>query len=290
MTKAEDFINWLFSLNYEFPLKDIKRKFKLTKDELKDVLRIVTQEKIIIEVYKDRFILSEKAKIFKKKIEEKLIPLLNKIFLGKENVQGTDITNLNDWEDISEIDKFVLFQGEEKIYEIHIKNKIIRLEGKEIMDYNVFILKFWEEFGTMLPKYKGIGNDWAKLVGYWYRKYGEISKDKAEYLSPSLEAKELVIDYINNSTISDDYVIKEGITTYKNDSLFVPTKILKKILKRNDLRLTMRKLSYILRDFILSGSIPLKIENKSERFWKFNPKKFEVDLKNKLNIMEENEE
>ncbi len=287
--KAEDLINWILSWEGEKRLDDIQRSFKLNKEELKDIIRILIQEKMIIEVYENRFILSEKSKIFKKKTENKLIPLLKNILKGKENIQGTEISSLNDWEDIKEIDKFIIFQGEEKIYEIHIKNKVIRLEGKEIIDYNFFILRFWEEFGTILPKYKGIGNDWAKLVGYWYRVYGEISKDKAEYLSPSLEAKELIIDYINNSTISDDYVIKEGISTYKNNSLFIPTKIIKKLLKRNEIKLSMRKLSYVLREFLISGSIPLKIENRSERFWKFKPEKFNVDLKTKLNIKEEKE-
>jgi len=291
MKKIDDLIEWIWSSSdKEILSKDIKRKFKLTDDELRDILKILIQERIIIEIYEDRFFLSEKAQILEKKTKERLkelTPLLEKTLTSKENIQATEISNLNDWDDIYEINKFVIFQGEERIYEIHIKNKVIRMEGKEIIDYNVFILKFWEEFGIMLPKYKGIGNDWAKLLGYWYNKYGEISKDKAEFLSPSLEAKELIIDYVNNATISDDYIIKEGIITYRNNSLFVPTKIIKKLLKRNDLNLSMRKLSYVLKDYLISGSIPLKIENKSERFWNFDVSKFEVNLDNKLNIQKE---
>ena len=68
------------------------------------------------------------------------------------------------------------------------------------------------------------------------------------------------------------------------------TKIIKKLLKRNDLKVSMRKLCYVLKDLLLSGSIPIKVENKSERFWMFNPDKFEVNLKNKLEIQEGEEE
>jgi len=290
LTKINDLIDWILSQDKEIFPKDIKKKFKLTDDELEDILKILIQERIIFEATTNEFLVPVRIGLFKEKTKEKLkeiIPLLEKTLKNKENIQSTEVSTLNDWDDVYEINKFVIFEGEEKIYEIHIKDKIIKLEGKEIIDYNIFILKFWEEFGIMLPKYKGIGNDWAKLLGYWYKNYGEISKDKAEFLSPSLEAKELIIDYINNSTVSDDYIIKEGIITYHNDSIYIPTKIIKKLLKRNDIKLSMRKLSYILRDYLTSGSIPLKIENKSERFWKFNPKKLDINLDTKLNIQKE---
>jgi hypothetical protein len=78
-------------------------------------------------------------------------------------------------------------------FEIYHK-LVIHLEGKEIADYKTFIIKLFETFGILLPAYRGISNDWAKLVSYWYRKYGEISHNKTEMVSPLTEAKEIIKD------------------------------------------------------------------------------------------------
>lgn len=191
------------------------------------------------------------------------------------------------WEDLETIEKFTIFQGTEYIYEIHLKGKTIKLEGKEIMDYNIFRMKFFEVFGTMLPTYRGIASDWATLVTKWRINYGEVQM--VEESSEFEDAKQLIIDYINNSTIADDYIIKEGIITLRDECIYIPTKIIKKILKRESIIISMRKLAYVFDDYLMSGSIPLKVENRSERFWKFKVNKFNIDKKKLLEVQVKDE-
>lgn len=217
--------------------------------------------------------------------EELIIPVLKEKYNIKDKIE--EEKEILDWSDLSEIDKFVIFQGAEKIYDIWIKGKKVRLEGKEILDYNIFRLRLFEEFGIMLPSKRGIGEIWSDLLSHWFKNYREVCLEKAEELSDSLEGKQLIIDYINNCAVANNYVIKEGVIILKDDFIYVPTKIIKKLLKRENLSLSMRKLAYVLDDYLASGSIPLKIENRSERFWKLKSNMFEIKKDNQLEISED---
>lgn len=190
------------------------------------------------------------------------------------------------WEDLIKIDSFLIYEGSERIYDIIIDGKKIRLEGKEIMDYNTFRLKYFECFGILLPTFRGVGEFWANLITTWNNNFGKIISEKTEDISESTEAKQLIIDYINNCSVTDAYVIKQGIATLRENFIYVPTKIIKKLLKREGFTISLRKLAYELDDYIYSGSIPLKVENRSERFWKFILCKFELDITKKLEIQE----
>lgn len=290
MSLAEDIFDWIFK-KQEFTFKEFRQKFPYS-DSL-DFLKFLEQERIILntieskDIKKREFILLEKSNILKNKTYSEILPKFEEFLKSYDNIQGQEDNNLG-WEDINEISEFKIYKGNEmNIYEIHLKEKKIVLEGKEIMDYNIFRLKFFEEFGILLPTFKGIQSDWANLVSYWNKNYGVILKDKTENISDKQRAKEIVIDYINNSTLSDSYVVKEGIICLREDVIFVPSSIIQKILHREKINISLRKLSYILDDYIESGTIPLKVDNKSERFWKFKKNKFDLDEDEKLEIQEE---
>ncbi len=283
---AKDILEWVLEKN-EFSRKEFTEKFKFNDNNYEnDVLKYFIQEQVIFEPIKEQFHILEKAKILKNKLIVDLVPDLDNILKDNENLQSTN-SDVISWDDLNEIDKFVIFEGSEKIYEIYFRKKKIKLEGKEILDYNIFRLRFFEETGVMLSTYRGIMADWANLVSHWYRKYGEVSKDKIEVISDIQEAKEIIINYIEGATISDNHIVREGIVCVKDDCIFVPTKIIKKLLKRNELRIGLRKLAYEMNNYMESGSVPLKIMNKSERFWKFKKNKFEIDESNRLELEEE---
>jgi len=283
---SNDIYNWIIEKG-EFKKSEFTSKFKVDEEDALQILKFLESEKLIIEAVKNQYMVLENAQIFKNKIINKILPELAKLLKNVENIQSVSVSGISNWDDIREIDKFVIFGGSERIYDIHINGRKIRLEGKEIMDYNIFRLRFFEEFGILLETYKGIGADWANLVTYWTNKYGEISQDKLEVISDLQEAEEMVIDYIENATISDNHIVKEGIICLKDDCLYVPTRIIKKLLKRNNLNVSLRKLAYSLNEYLLSGSIPLKIENRSERFWKFRREKFNIDTSDKLKLEKE---
>lgn len=290
--KIQKLIDWIWE-NEEVQYKSLVSLVQ-NKEMADSVISLLIDKGIWIQSKEQEYLLKETAKIFKNKKVEEITPLLDNLFKERESL-GTDAREVACWESLHlYLQKFVVYKGDIMMYEMTFelagKKGIIRLEGKEIMDFKSFILRFFEEFGTMLPTYKGINSDWAKLMTNLYQHHAEINYDKSEILSPIVEAKELVIDSIEESVVSDDYSLREGIICYKNDTIYVSTKVIKKLLKRNDLHVSMRNLAYVLKDLLISGSIPIKVGNKSERFWRFNPKKISINLENKLQVAKEEDE
>lgn len=290
--KIQKLIDWIWE-NEEVQYQSLVSLVQ-NKEMADSVISLLIDKGIWIQSKEQEYLLKETAKIFKNKKVEEINPLLDNLFKERESL-GTDAKEVACWESLHlYLQKFVVYKGDIMMYEMTFelagKKGIIRLEGKEIMDFKSFILRFFEEFGTMLPTYKGINSDWAKLMTNLYQNHAEINYDKSEILSPIVEAKELVIDSIEESVVSDDYSLREGIICYKNDTIYVSTKVIKKLLKRNDLHVSMRNLAYVLKDLLISGSIPIKVGNKSERFWRFNPKKISINLENKLQVAKEEDE
>lgn len=293
--KVQKIINWIWE-NKEVKFNKIGQiEGFITDSDLATKFKDLLIEKSIwTEIGENEYILKETAEIFKNKKISEIEPLIEEIFNKKDTI-GSDYREIASWESLhSYLKKFIIYKGEimlyEFIFEIGGKQGIVKLEGKEIMDYKNFILKFFEEYGTMLPIYRGINSDWNKLLTLFYQNYAEINYEKSEMLSPLLEAKELVLDSIEESIISDDYSLKEGIICLKNDILFVSTKVIKRLLKRNDNYVSMRNLAYILKDYLIAVSTPIKVGNKSERFWRFNPRKVKYNIENKLETSKEEDE
>ncbi len=290
--KTKEILDWMIQKE-DFEFEEFKEKFRLDEDITKEILDKLKENEIVLNSGKEpysEYILTEKFQTFQNKLQSEAKSDLKPILEDIETKVKPDVATLNDWSDVQEIEKFVIFDGSERIYEIHIDDKIIKLEGKDIMDYNEFRLRFFEKFGRLLETYKGIKSDWSNLVSYWYRKYGEVKKQKTENLSEQQEAVELVIDYINNCSIASKHVVKEGLVSIRNDRIYVPTRIIKKILKRENLRVSMRKLAYLLDDYLAAASIPMTINNKSERFWRFRKNSFDLDEEDKIEIQEEEDE
>ena len=288
MAKVNEFIDWMLKNKEEFHKEKVKSLFVLTEENWQGILKILIEKKFILEPNTDTYIITENALAMPNYTIDTLKPLLKEFFSGRDNT-AAEIGRIG-WDTLKQIDKFKVFPGEEKIYEICLKGKVIKMEGKEIMDFEIFILRLFETFGIMLPKYRTLGNDWAQLVSFWMQTYGEVVESQQENISAGTEAVDTVIGYINHAVISDDYIVKDGFITYKNGMLYVPTKCIKKLLKREDLFVSLRKLAYLMKDYLISGSIPLKIENKSERFWKLNPKKFDIKLESEIKLEKEPDE
>ena len=288
MIKGEDILQWILDNASNTQFATIQKNFGIKEDEWNDIKTILIKKQFIEESRDGTITTTPIAKIFFNKFKQEL-PTEIESCIKKDKIKSIESSKITEWSQINDIEEFVIYPGEERIYEIKIAGKTIKMEAKEIVDYKVFILKFFEEFGVMLVQYKGIGNDWGKLVSYWHEKYGRVATEMSEHLSISLEAKEAIVDYINACIISDEYIVKDGMVTYKNGSIYVPTRIIKKLLKKHDLNISMRKLSYVMKDLLLSGSTPLKIENKSERFWQLNPKYFDLKTEGVLHIEKESD-
>jgi hypothetical protein len=286
MAKVGEFISWILTVKREFTKEEVKLIFALVEDNWNKVLKVLKEKNFIMELRPDNYIIAENALSVPNYTKETLKPLIENYFSGKEN-NNAEIGRIG-WDTIKNIEKFKVYPGDDlKIYEIHLKGKMIRMEGKEIMDSDVFILKLFETFGIMLPVYRTLKHDWAQMVSFWMQNFGETVESHQENISVGTEAVDAVVSYINHAVISNDYIVKDGFVTYKNDMLYVPTKCIKKLLKREELNISLRKLAYLMKDYLISGSVPLKVENKSERFWKLYTKKFEVQLDKEIKLEKE---
>ena len=215
--KIQKLIDWIWEneeVQYQSLVSLVQNK------EMADlVISLLIDKGVWIQSKEQEYLLKETAKIFKNKKVEEITPLLDNLFKERESL-GTDVKEVACWESLHlYLQKFVVYKGDIMMYEMTFelagKKGIIRLEGKEIMDVKSFILRFFEEFGTMLPTYKGINSDWAKLMTNLYQHHAEINYDKSEILSPIVEAKELVIDSIEESVVSDDYSLREGLSAIR---------------------------------------------------------------------------
>lgn len=202
---------------------------------------------------------------------------------SKVNIENLHLPELKD-----EVTQMIIFDGSEKIYELHFGNKIIRLEGKEIMDTNVFRQRYFETFGILIPTYRSILTDWAYLVTYWTKEVGD-KESNVEIISESDEAKELILDYINSTPLSDSLSFTEGLNSLIKEDMciYVSTKVIKSILRRAQVNITMAKLHYLIKNYLVSGSIVKKVEGKSMRFWRFKINKFEIDIENIIKSQKE---
>jgi hypothetical protein len=261
----------------------------LTDDSWKNISDLLIERQYIKQVKENTYIVIDTNLPMPNYFIQTMKPLFDKYFSGRDN-NNAEMARIG-WDTIRKIDKFKIYPADDlKIYEICMNGKVIKMEGKEIMDYEIFILKLFETFGIMLPVYKTLKNDWAQLVTYWNQTYGETIETHHENISMNTEAVDAVVSYVGHAVISDDYIVKDGFITYKNGMLYVPVKNIKRLLKREEINITIRKLGYLMKDYLISGSVPLKIENKSERFWKLNPKKFDVKLGSEVKIEKEPDE
>jgi len=284
-----EIIEFITGNQEEYSSNALQAIFGLDSNQIKGVIKILLENKTIVETSEGKLKSTKDANTFRERHKVEAMPLIEE-YLKKHPKKEPKITNPTTWEDLTEIEEFLIYPGEEKIYEIKVAGKTIKMEGKEIIDYKIFILKFFEEFGTMLKTYKGVTGDWSTLVSSWNKNYGRIVNDMSEHLSASLEGREAVIDYVNGCSVTDDYIVKDGMVTYKHGCIYVPTKSIKRVLKKYELFITIRKLGFEMKDYLISGSIPIKIENKSERFWRMDPKKLELNLDSFLHLEKEEEQ
>jgi hypothetical protein len=285
MAKVTEFLSWILMIKREFNKEEVKTEFALVEETWQSIFKTLKDNNFIEETKPGIYKITDNAYVLPNFTRDTLKPLIENYFSGRDN-NNAELGRIG-WDTVKNIDKFKVYPGEEKIYEIHLRGKVIKMESKEIMDYEIFILKLFETFGIMLPVYRTLKHDWAQMVSYWMQNFGETVESHNETISIGTEATEAVVSYINHSVVSDDYIVKDGLITYKNGMLYVPTKCIKKLLRREELNITLRKLAYLMKDYLISGSIPLKVENKSERFWKLYANKFELQLDKELKLEKE---
>jgi len=229
--------------------------------------------------------------------KEDAAKIANEKFISDLTKKGIKVDEIVTWDTIQEIDKIVVYRGGEQIYEIHFRGKIIKLEGKEVLDANAFRLRYFEATDHMLPYYKNMNQDFSALMEKWMQTKKDEVEDQREESNEVTDSIELVVNYINNCSVTDSLIFQEGVISLKKygerEVIYIPTKVLKNLLNRNNLKVTMKRLAYVMKDYLITASVPLFIDSnkkKKERFWRLDSSKFELQKSSLIHYNEESDD
>jgi hypothetical protein len=248
-------------------------KVKLLPNEPVVTYEIV--EEVKIEISKEEEIISEIIKnLLKEKKKEKTIAeianeIINLIDVKKEKEReeiakeiwlGLPIQNIKTYK-----------VGEENFYEFEVNGKTFKLN--DVFSEKIWKRLFFEEFGIVLPKAPP-GVFTAFLM--WFRANAEKIEKLKDIESVEENAREAIINYINNSFITEK--VEEALIfnyVYVNgDRIYVPSDVLKRVLKSKNIKISLKRLAFCLKDLLAGGSMPFKIGNETKRFWVFDRSKF----------------
>lgn len=215
----------------------------------------------------------------KKLLEDDKIPSSNSdipIFYFSEEFKNDPWNNLK-------VEKFLVYPGSNMFYEIVINDEKIKLEDEDILSNQMFRKEFFNRFGFLLPPLKTI--TWSELITKWRQERGEVKYDKREELTEDNLAVEEIINFINGAHIVSEikYTFRGGYIYNNGTRILIPTDTIRELIQQSGVKISLRRLSYLLKDYLLSGTIPYKVGTSTKRFWIFDKSKFDI---NESRVME----
>lgn len=187
---------------------------------------------------------------------------------GKYYLHPSDIERI-------EPDEVFIFKGEPPYYEIIIRNKTIKLNLDEMTTSTAFRKKYFALFKVMPKSIKA--DDWCEIITKWVQ---NAETKQVEELTDDIETIESVLSYIKNCKVSNDIKLcVDNRTLYKdnNGSLFVPNDTVRAIIYSLNSKITLRKMSFILKDYLKTGSKIKKVDGENKRFWNFDINKVNME-------------
>jgi len=190
-----------------------------------------------------------------------------------------------------EINKIKIYSGQRSFIELLIDdNGLIELAEDEMLNANRFRQKYFINKGLMLSPINSA--TWACVLTEWQKYYGE--KTKKEKASEETEAKEIILEYIKTAAVVDKESraksLNYGFVYLEDENLYLFSKVIKSLMKKNDLKITPEKLSFCLRGYLKQGSKPIKICGVAKRFWVFDARKLKMHKDLSVEEKEEGEE
>jgi hypothetical protein len=182
-------------------------------------------------------------------------------------------------------DGVYIYRGEPSYYEIVIRDKIIKLNLDEVLTSSVFRKKYFSIFNTMPKPVKA--EEWAEVITMWVR--NGITK-QTEEINDESEVVDDVLRYIKRCRITDkiERCIDNRTIFYDgNGSVYVPNEIIRNIILSSSSKTSLRKVSFLLKDYLLSGSKKITVNDIQKRWWNFSSGKISID---KTMIMSDDDE
>jgi len=191
-----------------------------------------------------------------------------------------NIREENPWLSIF-VKKFIIYPGNIEHYEIWFDDgKKIEINQDNILTQTTFRKQYFGLYGVLLPPLSQ--TQWCKLITSWRTTNSEIMEQFREDINVETEIKEKIINYVSKCLIiSDIKNIGIGMALYKDNEVLIPSEHIQNIVKNS---VSMRKINYLLHDYLKSGTKPIRIGKEVKRFWVFDPDKIGFDPKDLVNL------
>ncbi|HDD71536.1 MAG TPA: hypothetical protein ENF99_00935 [Candidatus Aenigmarchaeota archaeon] len=173
------------------------------------------------------------------------------------------------------IEELIIFKvGDDETYEFKIFGKVFKIDGSKILSPSTFISTFFKTFGVVLPNMPKVV--WHYILTKWKT---TIAKFKKEKITQEDIIVDTILNYINSCLVSSkiNLSFNEGIVYVEEDKVFVPNTIIKRILEKERIKISLRRLAELLKDYRYPNERRW-IENKKVYFWVFKLDKLNLDL------------
>ena len=166
--------------------------------------------------------------------------------------------------------------ADEHYYEFEIENQKFKVSGSQILSDKTFRKIIFDNFGIVLPK---PNFETFQLFLMWFKSNAEEIKKLKETESFEENVREIVMNYVNNSFVTDkleetfsfNYIFLDG------DGILIPSEVLMNLLKSHGFSVKPQKLAFILKDLVLCPSKPMRVKGMGlKRFWVFDKNCFEI--------------
>lgn len=177
------------------------------------------------------------------------------------------------------ISQFVIMKNDEETSYIIKINDIydIRLSSDEILNCNGFRKKFFNETGELLPPLNSI--DWMHIINLWSKECGTINCEHQDD-----NTNKFIINTVINTIMNSIVVVEKeqslnfGRVLFDDGTFYICIKCIEDILIRNNFKMKIGELRYLLRNVTKGQSKVIRIEKNTHRFWVLNNDFFKFEV------------
>lgn len=156
----------------------------------------------------------------------------------------------------------------------------IVLNGEEALSANKFRMEFQRIYGVLLPPVRNL--KWSTLLTSWL---DERTESESEEISDTQEIVDGVLNYITTSRLvkgTGHSVL--GTVYYHDEKVLVPSEIIKKLALKVNRNVKLRKVSNILKEFMMGPTKQYWTGTGYIRMWAFNPNHLKIDVSQAIDL------
>lgn len=186
---------------------------------------------------------------------------------------------LEEYKEIN-VSKYVMYKSkDDTVYKIYINDFYISMTPDEVLNPNMFRKKYFNETGKLLKPISAF--DWCDLTNKWVSDVGETKDQSNETIDNHTteivinDLKEFAVVFTPRDALSYGrlYFDKD-----KSDYLFLSHKVADLIIKKNNFKINISRMKYLLDEYIIGKSEVMRTGKTTGRFFKLDRAKIGIDV------------